>query len=187
MKRRWTPALAAWWNSPRFRAMGRKNFEKINAERKDGPRCGARKKSTGEPCGNWPMENGRCRLHGGRSPKGKEWHRLQPSSSNDVGRASAKIQTVTRRLRRRQKKQAAMTPDELAAHQRWHAAHQPGDPAAREARRRRIAHAQAARASIEAGLSKAKVANSRIAALDAELAELQRQLDARQFYEGVFA
>lgn len=31
------------------------------------PRCGAHCRSTGEPCKNYQMENGRCRMHGGKS------------------------------------------------------------------------------------------------------------------------
>ena len=31
------------------------------------PRCGARAKRTGQPCKAPAMENGRCRLHGGKS------------------------------------------------------------------------------------------------------------------------
>lgn len=30
--------------------------------------CGARAKSTGNPCKNPPMPNGRCKFHGGMSP-----------------------------------------------------------------------------------------------------------------------
>ena len=30
-------------------------------------RCGAHCRSTGNPCLNFPMPNGRCRMHGGKS------------------------------------------------------------------------------------------------------------------------
>lgn len=33
-------------------------------------RCGARARTTGKPCKNWAMPNGRCRMHGGKSPGG---------------------------------------------------------------------------------------------------------------------
>ena len=34
--------------------------------------CGAKtRSSTGEPCQNYPMANGRCRMHGGLSLKGE--------------------------------------------------------------------------------------------------------------------
>lgn len=29
--------------------------------------CGAHCRTTGEPCKNYPMPNGRCRMHGGKS------------------------------------------------------------------------------------------------------------------------
>ena len=31
-------------------------------------RCGAHCRTTGQPCLNFPMTNGRCRMHGGKSP-----------------------------------------------------------------------------------------------------------------------
>lgn len=30
-------------------------------------RCGAHCRTTGQPCLNFPMPNGRCRMHGGKS------------------------------------------------------------------------------------------------------------------------
>ena len=30
-------------------------------------RCGAHCRTTGQPCLNFPMANGRCRMHGGKS------------------------------------------------------------------------------------------------------------------------
>jgi hypothetical protein len=32
------------------------------------PRCGAHARQTGAPCLGWAMKNGRCRMHGGKSP-----------------------------------------------------------------------------------------------------------------------
>lgn len=31
------------------------------------PLCGAHCRTTGQPCKNYPMPNGRCRMHGGKS------------------------------------------------------------------------------------------------------------------------
>lgn len=31
-------------------------------------RCGAHCRTTGNPCLNFPMPNGRCRMHGGKNP-----------------------------------------------------------------------------------------------------------------------
>ena len=33
----------------------------------DSPRCGAYARTTGQPCKNGAMPNGRCRMHGGKS------------------------------------------------------------------------------------------------------------------------
>jgi hypothetical protein len=42
------------------------------------PRCGAQSRTTGQPCRNPSMANGRCRMHGGKStgaPRGrKHWN-----------------------------------------------------------------------------------------------------------------
>lgn len=35
-----------------------------------GAKCGARKKRSGDPCGSFPMANGKCRVHGGATPSG---------------------------------------------------------------------------------------------------------------------
>ncbi|WP_369411525.1 HGGxSTG domain-containing protein [Polynucleobacter finlandensis] len=32
------------------------------------PRCGAHARTTGKPCKSPAMPNGRCRMHGGRTP-----------------------------------------------------------------------------------------------------------------------
>ena len=37
---------------------------------KEKKRCGAKTRNGGAPCKSWGMSNGRCRLHGGKTPKG---------------------------------------------------------------------------------------------------------------------
>ena len=37
---------------------------------KEPKRCGAKTRNGGTPCKSWGMSNGRCRLHGGKTPKG---------------------------------------------------------------------------------------------------------------------
>ena len=37
--------------------------------------CGAHAKQTGRPCKAWAMDNGRCRLHGGKSTGAKNPHK----------------------------------------------------------------------------------------------------------------
>ena len=38
------------------------------------PKCGAHARTTGNPCKNASMPNGRCRMHGGRSTGRPETH-----------------------------------------------------------------------------------------------------------------
>ena len=42
-------------------------MHKALAALKHAPRCGANCRTTGHPCRNAAMKNGRCRMHGGRS------------------------------------------------------------------------------------------------------------------------
>lgn len=37
--------------------------------------CGAYARQTGKPCKAWAMDNGRCRLHGGKSTGAKKPHK----------------------------------------------------------------------------------------------------------------
>ncbi|KAF0142275.1 MAG: hypothetical protein FD153_623 [Rhodospirillaceae bacterium] len=39
------------------------------------PRCSATRAGLASPCQRLAGPNGRCRFHGGRVPKGKDWHR----------------------------------------------------------------------------------------------------------------
>ena len=42
-------------------------MQRANEALKHHPRCGAYARTTGEPCKNWAMKNGRCRMHGGKA------------------------------------------------------------------------------------------------------------------------
>lgn len=153
------------------------------------PRCSAKARSTGEQCRRIAMENGKCDCHGGKTPRGKNWHRPQwpnPDRSDATKLLNRKLHDRERAARKLNRRLAAADEAEREDYRKWKASHRPGDPAARAARRRQIAEARAARSGFEAQASATVVKDSRIAALDAELAKLQRQLDECQFYEGVF-
>lgn len=45
--------------------------------REEAMKCGAKAKSTGEPCRGQAMANGRCRLHGGATPPGQGLRNVQ--------------------------------------------------------------------------------------------------------------
>lgn len=127
-----TAALMRWIQTPD----GREHLDRIHAasrERwKTAPKCGARTKGTGEPCRNIGMENGRCRFHGGRTPKGREWHRVQPAPP---GREMEKLETLERRAKQRERRRRKMTPEELERHEAWHLTHKPGSAADRKRQR----------------------------------------------------
>lgn len=97
------------------------------------PKCGALARTTGEPCQQLPLENGRCRLHGGLTPKGKDWHRLK--STGDPAKDARKLRDHERRLRERALRLEKMTPEERAAYDRWLETHCPTSPADRARRR----------------------------------------------------
>ncbi len=151
------------------------------------PRCSATARSTGEQCRRIAMENGKCDCHGGKTPRGKNWHRPQwpnPNRSDAGVRLDRKLRDRDRAAKKLNRRLLAADEAERESYRKWKAAHQPGDPAARTARRRQIAEARSARASLEAHASAPAIADSRLATLDAELAELQRMRDERAIAQG---
>lgn len=111
----------------------------MNAERRLKPKCGATNKKDGEPCKNLALENGRCKWHGGKSPKGKEWHKIQfpdGKSRNAVARAERKLSDKRRSEKARNKRLASMTPEQRQEeYEKWKNAHTPGSKTERERRR----------------------------------------------------
>jgi len=96
------------------------------------PRCGAHARTTGEPCRNVALANGRCRLHGGRTPKGSDWHVPQFTAA----KLDRKLADLEKRRKKRERRVAAMTPEERERHEAWQRAHKPGGPGDRDRRRR---------------------------------------------------
>jgi hypothetical protein len=105
------------------------------------------------------MKNGRCYRHGGRTPKGKAWglpvwpDRDAPGAMDKVDR---KLRDLQKAAKRREKRVAAMTPEERAAYDAWKWAHKPGTPADRaraRAERKRNAEARAMIARMQAAPS----------------------------------
>ncbi|WP_041368124.1 HGGxSTG domain-containing protein [Methylocella silvestris] len=97
-------------------------MKKINAERLAGPRCGARRKRDGEPCQQLVLyPNGRCKFHGGKTPKGKDWHKIQLPAADAGADALARkermiVQRQKKRAATRAAKLTAMTPEQRAAY-----------------------------------------------------------------------
>lgn len=145
------------------------------------PRCGAKTKSTedGAPCENLALPSGKCRVHGGATPKGENWHVRQWPKGNapDAERKlAAKLKRAERDKRRQDKRRAGMTAEERERHERWQRDHKPG-PAAERARRR---NDRKAAAEIREFLERAeeRPISPELAKLQAERERLEAERDA---------
>jgi len=145
-------------------------------------KCGAKRRRDGEPCQQVAMENGRCHRHGGKTPKGEDWHVHQwPKPANSVelriGRVQKKRKATARALA---KKLATMTPEELERYEAWQKSHVPGPATERKRRRsdRRLAVEIAASLSAPTALSgEALELQMEIDRLEALLREIRTTVD----------
>lgn len=113
-------------------------LRRVQAQRHLMPKCGAMSKSMGEPCRQFSMENGRCYYHGGRTPKGKDWHKPRwpnKSAPDAEQKVVSRLRNLEQAEKQRQKRLAKMTPDERDAYEKWKRDHPTGTPAHREAKR----------------------------------------------------
>ncbi|MDR6308235.1 HGGxSTG domain-containing protein [Pacificitalea manganoxidans] len=127
---------SAYHRSAEFRELADAALARFRARRHLLPKCGAAKKSDGAPCQNLPLENGRCRLHGGKTPKGDNWHRPRwPESNSPVAsqKLHAKLEALERARRRRKARIARMSEAERTRHELWHHARPVGSKEARRA------------------------------------------------------
>lgn len=130
--------LTRWWRSERFREIGRRQCEKLNRERRAKPKCGAARKSDGEPCQRPAMANGRCVLHGGKTPKGDQWHVTQwpkKTQARATEKMNRKLRNIERDAKELQQRLASMSADEHAEYEKWKRARKPGPAAARALKR----------------------------------------------------
>jgi hypothetical protein len=134
MKNRQTPPRQKrWQKSAEFKAIGRAAILKFNAEFWRRPRCGARRKYDGQPCQHIGLANGRCRFHGGKTPKGKQWHKeTLPIASGSVTKLDKKLNDLERRRKKRARRVEAMTQEERERYDAWQRSHKPGGPGDRQ-------------------------------------------------------
>lgn len=126
-------AQVAWLNSPEFKARRLDGLRKANELWKRRPRCGATAKHTGQPCQKPALANGKCRYHGGATPKGKDWHKAQLANPGaSIEKVSKKLAELERRRKRIARRVAAMPADERARYEAWQASHRPGGPSERQ-------------------------------------------------------
>jgi hypothetical protein len=163
-----TARQRAWVQSARWAAERKAGAEKSRVQRRSHPHCGARRKNGGGPCRMLALANGRCRFHGGATPAGRAWHRVQyPDPILQPEKYAKKVREVERRRQQRRERIAKMTPEERAKYEARSKANQPRTLAERDARRRdREAQRILARRPPTAA------PDPEIVALEAELAEL---------------
>lgn len=125
--------LDPWRKSAAFRMIARETLVRFNTKRQAEPRCGAKRRTDGEPCRGFPLENGRCRHHGGKTPKGAGWGR--PVFSADPVKKLSKLASLERREAKRLARIAAMSPEERERYERRRARVVLGSPAERHRKR----------------------------------------------------
>ena len=99
------------------------------------PRCGAKCRTKDETCRNLPLENGRCRFHGGATPSGDGWHRRQWTGGDGpaaMKRLNRKLAWAARDKKKLERRLATMTPEERERYDTWHRARRPGAAAERK-------------------------------------------------------
>jgi len=115
-----------------WREIGRRAITAWNRDQRPFlPKCSAKAKQTGERCKQTALPNGKCYVHGGRTPSGDEWHRMQLKGRGaSLEAAERKLRTVKQRRKKRAaaaaERAASMTPEELADLERRRKAARPG-------------------------------------------------------------
>lgn len=153
---------------------------RINARRATMPKCGAKTRTTGEPCQNLAMANGRCRLHGGATPKGDRWHLpVWPDGSapDATEKANRKAADLEKRQRKKAKRLARRSPQELAEHDAWQKARRPGSAKRRKADREQRRQGAEAQVWLQAPASPRKM-SAAVQALQDDLAAAKAALAA---------
>lgn len=188
-----SPRQIAWRRSARFKAQGRAACLKFNARRRAAPKCEALKRSDGQPCQNPAGPNGRCRLHGGATPSGKQWHVVQYPTANTPASAAKfekKLQDRDRLARKLAKRLAAMGPAERARYDDWCRTYHPGPKSQRQAAKRQAAQNADTRALLAApGIDVPP--SLELQRIQAAIAEIDRRLGQAEqpvttYTEGVF-
>jgi hypothetical protein len=179
--RLWGNQLTGWPQSAAFRLIGSRAIREWNATKHLLPKCGAKAKHTGEPCRQIAMANGKCYLHGGKTPKGKDWHRRQwpnkdaPDANQKLAR---KLADIERDDRQRAARLAKMTPDERDRYEAHRKSRMPGPPGPRAASRNE--RRQAKEFQKVRGKAEARPVSPEVRAIERRLAELRAERDRLQ-------
>jgi len=167
-----TPGRLRWRQSIEWRhaqERGIRNAHRANATL---PKCGAKRRN-GETCKNVVREAGkRCRFHGGLTPSGKNWHKVQFRKSSDPHKIERKLADLERRRQKIRLRVANMTSAERARYDEWHRTHKPG-PATDRAR----ARANREMCELLARPAREAAKNPEIIRIEASIAELKALRD----------
>lgn len=131
-----SPAQRAFIESDYFKEARRKAAEANLKRFAEIPKCGAKKRSDGQPCRNPGRgAGGRCKFHGGGTPKGKAWHKaIVPDENSTTPKDQRKRRILADRAADQAERRESMSPEERAKHERWHAQHDPDTVGERAAR-----------------------------------------------------
>lgn len=192
MSRKGVGGWSVYHRSAHFRSIANEALARYNASRPYLPKCGAKRKRDGEPCQNLSLANGRCRYHGGKTPKGDGWHRpVWPNGSapDAVRKMYAKIAALEKSARKRAARLSRMSDEQRQQHENWHR-ERPATTAADRAEQRRLRQdAKSARESLSSEPVKAISEDPEYRALITRIAELKANLVAlenEEIEKGVF-
>lgn len=178
----------AWQLSEQWKAISREAMRSWNASFHLQPRCGAVRKWDGNSCRNLPLENGRCRFHGGRTPKGDNWHRPRwpkADSPDSEAKLQTKLQDLDQRAVRRMARKRKMTADEKATYEKARKANAPSSVAERE--RRKMEKRQRVEFAVGQTPARDPTFDGMLEQLDADRRRLEAEIDrAKQMKWDVF-
>jgi len=132
-----SPRQQAWSRSEASKNAGRASLAKIGVLRRLAKRCEAKRREDGQPCQKpGTGAGGRCRLHGGATPRGDQWHRIQyPAPDAPSYKLESKLRSIERRRLELDVRLAKMTPEERALYEKRRQVNQPSSVADRVRRR----------------------------------------------------
>jgi hypothetical protein len=172
-------ARDVWRKSRCFREVASEGAKKALRLFADAPKCRAKTRDGGL-CQNPGLgAGGRCRLHGGSTPSGDQWHVRQ--FPKDARRFHGKLVGFQIRDRKREARLAAMTPAEREKFEKRARSLQPGSKAKRAAERE--ARRQNAEARAPFASRREPAPNPEVAVLEArekELLRLVEELERRE-------
>ncbi len=172
----------AWSQSAACAEAARRGSEEAARQRETAAKCGARRKQDGLSCEAPALANGRCRIHGGLTPSGPNWHRVRyPAASASPAKLEKKLQEIEHRERRRRARVAGMSPEERARYEQRRRAMRPRSPTVRAQERqdREAAELLSTPRATAPTTPEGEWLRAEMAKLEAEQAQIEAELASR--------